>query len=96
MRIEFAQGARTEFKTATNWYVRQAGSAVAQLFRNEVRTLLELLAGQPAIGAQTVGGARFVVLKRFPFSVVYRQAGDVLVILAIAHHKRRPGYWVGK
>jgi len=45
MRIEFAQGARTEFKAATLWYVRQAGPAVAQLFRNEMHTMLHLLAG---------------------------------------------------
>lgn len=42
------------------WYVRQAGPAVAQLFRNEMCTMLDLLAGQPAIGARTVGGARFM------------------------------------
>jgi hypothetical protein len=42
------------------WYVRQAGPAVAQLFRNEMCTMLDLLAGQPAIGARTVDGARFM------------------------------------
>jgi plasmid stabilization system protein ParE len=34
------------------------------------------------------------LLKRFPFSVVYRLVGeDELEVLAVAHQKRRPGYW---
>jgi len=33
-------------------------------------------------------------LKRFPFAVVYRLVGeDELEVLAVAHQKRRPGYW---
>jgi plasmid stabilization system protein ParE len=34
------------------------------------------------------------LLKRFPFSIVYRLAGDdELEVLAVAHQRRRPGYW---
>jgi toxin ParE1/3/4 len=34
------------------------------------------------------------LLKRFPFSMVYRLVGeDKLEVLAVAHQKRRPGYW---
>ena len=34
------------------------------------------------------------VLKRFPFSVIYRLVGGAeLEVLAVAHQKRRPGYW---
>lgn len=33
------------------------------------------------------------VLRRFPFSVVYRFDEQELIIVALAHHKRRPGYW---
>jgi hypothetical protein len=32
-------------------------------------------------------------LKGFPFAVVYRREGDELVIFAVAHHRRAPGYW---
>jgi hypothetical protein len=39
-------------------------------------------------------GARRYILHRFPYGIIYRLLGDdVLEILAIAHHKRRPGYW---
>ncbi len=36
---------------------------------------------------------RVVVLDRFPFTVPYQSKGDDIVILALAHTSRRPGYW---
>lgn len=38
-------------------------------------------------------GARRVLLRRFPFTVIYRADADRVVVVAIAHQKRRPGYW---
>ena len=37
---------------------------------------------------------RRVPLARFPLSIVYREAGERIEILAVAHHKRRPAYWI--
>jgi hypothetical protein len=39
---------------------------------------------------------RRVRLDRFPYSIVYRRSADVLVIIALAHHRRRPAYWRGR
>jgi plasmid stabilization system protein ParE len=33
------------------------------------------------------------VLDRFPFTVPYQVLGEDIVILALAHTSRRPGYW---
>ena len=33
------------------------------------------------------------VLRRFPFTIHYRFDTNEVVVLAIAHHRRRPGYW---
>ena len=38
-------------------------------------------------------GTRRVVLNRYPFSVVFRERLHDIQIIAIAHAKRRPGYW---
>jgi len=37
---------------------------------------------------------RIARLKRFPFSVLYRQRNARLEVLAVAHQRRRPGYWL--
>lgn len=34
------------------------------------------------------------VLRRFPYSIFYVVDPDVIIIVALAHHKRRPGYWL--
>ncbi len=36
---------------------------------------------------------RCVVLDQFPFTIPYQLKGDDIVILALAHMSRRPGYW---
>lgn len=36
---------------------------------------------------------RWLKLKRFPYLVVYRVVGDEVVVLAVSHGSRRPGYW---
>ena len=36
---------------------------------------------------------RLAILDRFPFAVPYQIKGEEIVILALAHTSRRPGYW---
>jgi toxin ParE1/3/4 len=93
MKIQFAQEARAELVDNIRRYAREAGSAQAKAFRAEVRHMSTLIVTHPDMGAPTVGGCRFMVLDRFPFSIVYRRNADTLTIIAIAHHRRRPGYW---
>jgi toxin ParE1/3/4 len=37
---------------------------------------------------------RKVSLRGFPFAVIYREVDSMVQILAIAHHRRAPNYWV--
>jgi hypothetical protein len=39
---------------------------------------------------------RRIQMQKFPFSVLYRVSSNTLQVLAIAHHKRRPQYWLGR
>jgi hypothetical protein len=38
-------------------------------------------------------GTRKFLLRRFPYSVVYRITERELQVIAVAHGRRRPGYW---
>jgi len=38
-------------------------------------------------------GTRRILLEHFPFTLYYRVREDVITIVAVAHQKRRPGYW---
>ena len=35
-------------------------------------------------------------LVRFPLSIIYRETSGRIEILAVAHHKRRPAYWIAR
>jgi hypothetical protein len=41
----------------------------------------------------TKSGVRRYVMCRFPFLVVYRVVGSEIEVIAVAHARRRPGYW---
>lgn len=45
----------------------------------------------PLVGTASV---RRVYLRRFPITVLFRESGGGLQILAVAHKRRRPNYWV--
>ena len=35
-------------------------------------------------------------MKKFPFTILFREVEGTVQILAVAHHRRRPGYWLGR
>lgn len=47
----------------------------------------------PVIGAPDIHKAG---LKRFPLAVIYRVMPTHIVVLAVAHQRRRPTYWLGR
>ena len=55
-----------------------------------------LLAQFPIVGKAAAHNTRMLPLHKFPYSLIYRLQGDVVRIIAVAHHSRRPGYWVGR
>jgi len=50
----------------------------------------------PARWPRHLGKTRRFVMRRFPFIVVYRELQDRVEVVAVAHAKRRPGYWKGR
>lgn len=41
-------------------------------------------------------GVRRIRLDRFPYAVLYREVSGTVQVLAVAHHRRRPQYWLGR
>ena len=47
-------------------------------------------------GIEAARSARRFLLSRFPFGIAYRLEADEVVVVAVAHLRRRPGYWTGR
>ncbi len=91
--IRFLVEAASEAEQALSYYLQQGGEPLGARFLAQIDTALDLIAQHPEIGSQTSHGLRQLRLKRFPFSVVYGVRDEDLIIIAIAHHRRKPGYW---
>jgi plasmid stabilization system protein ParE len=92
MPVHFLPAARDEFLAAADFYERQA-SGLGRDFIAEVERNLALLAANPEIGAPWHYQTRRLPMRRFPFNIVHQLHADQLVIVAVAHQSRRPGYW---
>jgi len=78
------------------FYAREGGRELGLAFIAEFERSLNLLCLHPRIGAPWRHDRRRFSLRRFPYSIIYYLRDDELRVVAIAHHRQRPGYWVGR
>lgn len=96
MKVIFEPLALAEFSEAARWYATEAGQVYATDFRNEVRRTLSMASDHPTMGTPANNNTRQLVVHRYPYSIVYRIVAETLHVIAVAHHSRRPAYWVGR
>jgi toxin ParE1/3/4 len=81
-----------EFEAADDWYFsRSLDASIA--FLSDIYDALEGISQAPNRWPKHLHGTRRFVLDRFPFSVIYLDDSDWVTIVAVAHSKRKPGYW---
>ena len=90
--VEFHPLAADEAQAAERWY-RERNETASGRFQRELDRAIERISQWPETGSPYLSNTRRVLLRRFPFFVVYRVRGDDLEIVAVAHARRRPGYW---
>lgn len=92
MRIRLEAAADDELAAATA-AIDDARDGHGVPFRADVDAAGKQLAEFPRSGQILRGDFRRILLKRFPYQLIYRIEGNEIVIYAVAHQKRRPGYW---
>ena len=94
LRALFHPAARVEFRAAVARYESER-SGLGTLFADRVREVVARSAEAPLTGAPyALPDVRRLFVFRFPYSVVYLVEPGRVLIVAIAHFRRRPGYWV--
>mgnify|MGYP001588889475 FL=1 len=94
-RARFVSAARLEFLAEVTYY-NKAQPDLGARFASAVEEAAARALAFPMAGTPSPSGTRRVIVKEFPFSLFYRPEADGIVIFAISHHARRPGYWVGR
>jgi toxin ParE1/3/4 len=77
-------------------YAREGGAELGHAFIAEFERALALLCEYPRLAAVWTVNRRRFPLRRFPYSIIYYIRGEELRVVALAHHRRRPGYWIGR
>jgi plasmid stabilization system protein ParE len=93
--VLIAAGAEQDFAEALAWYAEHSEQA-ANGFQAEVERALISIAGDPQRYPFCDNQHQFCLTRRYPFQIIYRQTSDRVLVVAIAHAKRRPGYWQGR
>jgi plasmid stabilization system protein ParE len=90
--VQFHPEADGDYRSAYAWY-HEKGEQLAQAFEAAVDRAMSQIANAPHRFGQYDERHRQYLLRRFPYSIVYRFDATQVVIVAVAHAKRRPGYW---
>jgi plasmid stabilization system protein ParE len=91
-QVELIPEALREINDAFDWYLERSVRA-AERFVAEVTSAFALIATSPAIWPTFEAGTRRYLLRKFPYSIIYREIEGRIEVIAVAHHKRRPKYW---
>lgn len=92
----FDRLAELELSDAMDYYNDETPGLGDQLLE-EVSHAVILLSRYPKSAPKFLGPIRRLTLPRFPYYVLYRPLGKgVIRILAVAHQKRHPRYWIGR
>lgn len=95
MKIEFLAIAQAELDEAYQWYETQQTS-LGLRFLNEIDASLRRIAAYPESFVQINDGIRRCLVKRFPYGILYGIDVDKIIVVAIMHLHRKPGYWVSR
>ena len=96
MRASLTADAEYELIESARYYAREANAELGQAFLSEFERSVELLLEHPKFGAVWRDATRRLPLRRFPYSIVYELREDEVRVIAIAHQRRRPGFWKGR
>ncbi len=96
----FVVQAKQEFAEAAVWYEsNQPG--LANRFLEEIEQQLALIREHPAVfpilrDVPRELEVRRSLLRRFPYGLIFVELDDEIQILALAHNRRQPGYWLDR
>jgi plasmid stabilization system protein ParE len=90
--VRFHPEAEQEYLSSLSWYKERSDTAALD-FEEELQQALSAIAESPDRWPVYFSRFRRYVLHQFPFSIVYRDFSQEVLVLAVAHGHRRPGYW---
>lgn len=92
MTFSFHPEAEREFDAARDFY-DDCEFGLGRVFLDEVHGTIGRILRFPDSWPRSSHRTRRCLCNRFPYSVIYRNDKNEITIYAVAHQKRKPGYW---
>jgi len=92
VNLKFHPEAELEFEKSVLYY-KQRGQNLGHRFAQETRSAIARIAATPQRWRILEDDVRRCFIRIFPYAVLYIVEKDHILIIAIAHNKREPGYW---
>jgi plasmid stabilization system protein ParE len=88
----FLPRAEAEFLRAIRWHAAQR-PGLGDRFVSAVESAVQRAARIPETGSPHLYGTRRMLVERFHYDVIYIVRDDEVLVVAVAHQRRKPGYW---
>lgn len=92
MKVRYLTVAQAEIADAVGYYTAIAPD-LGTAFKKELRRLMRLVATMPVAWPPSGEGTHKCLMSRFPYLVIYAPLPDELLVVAVGHQHRQPGYW---
>jgi len=91
--VDLHDEASAEYDAAFDWYLERSADAALN-FDAEVEHAINEISKAPKRWAAGPYSTRRYLLRKFPFTLIYRELpSGAIQIVAVAHTSRKPGYW---
>ncbi|MBC8114396.1 MAG: type II toxin-antitoxin system RelE/ParE family toxin [Candidatus Saccharimonas sp.] len=89
-------GAKTDLAAAILFYRREGGVRLSERFMRRVQAAIDKILSDPTACPEVDVGIRRQRVWKFPFDIIFTEAGDKVTILAASHQARDPDYWISR
>ena len=95
MRIEYHPAVEQDVAEALRRY-DPVSQRLGEEFTTELRRFIAVAAEQPGRFHLIKPGFHRANLKRFPYHFIYRKLPDGIRVTLVRHHRRHPGFGMGR
>jgi len=92
VKIEFLPEAKLEIDDAIAFYDLQV-TGLGDIFKDIAKSTIKRISNFPTAWSEIEPNMRRCIMHKFPYSILYTIEKDFILIVAVAHHHRKPSYW---
>ncbi|HEX3896694.1 MAG TPA: type II toxin-antitoxin system RelE/ParE family toxin [Rudaea sp.] len=92
MKVIVRSEARQELLAAQIWFETKSPGLGFE-FARSIAAAVESVVRNPIAYTEIELGRRRILLRRFPYALIYRIRNDELLLVAVFHQRRQPGAW---